>query len=173
MDQDRLPEKSVVVGRVLGPRGVRGELQIEVISDSPGRFSSGGILFINNQIYNIQRSSTLPKGRLTLKLDGIDGREQAQALKDSFLTVTEDLVPPLPEGQYYHFQIIDMQVYTQEGEHLGQITDILSTGSNDVYVVSLRGTELLIPALDDVIKEVDVEQAKMVVALPDGLRPSG
>ena len=173
MDQDKKPEKSVIVGRVLGPRGLRGELQVEVISDSPGRFSPGGILYIANRIYKIQRSSRLPKGRATLKLNGIDDRDQAQALRDSLVTVTEDLVPPLPEGQYYHFQIMDMQVYTQEGEHLGRVIDILSTGSNDVYVVSLRGSELLIPALDDVIKDVDVEQARMVVELPDGLRPSG
>ena len=107
-----------------------------------------------------------------LKLEGINSRSEAESLRDSFLMVPEDMVPPLPEGEYYHFQIIDMQVYTQEREYLGQITQILSTGSNDVYVVSHDGQELLIPALDEVIKEVDVERGMMTVELPEGLRLS-
>ena len=85
--------------------------------------------------------------------------------------VPEEMVPPLPEGIYYHYQIIDMHVYTEEKEYLGQIIDILSTGSNDVYVVSDGGPTILVPALEDVIKEVDVEQARMTVDLPLGIRP--
>jgi 16S rRNA processing protein RimM len=108
---------------------------------------------------------------MALKLEGINSRNEAEGLRDCFLTVSEDMTPPLPEGEYYHFQIIDMSVYTRKLEYLGQITQILPTGSNDVYVVSDEDEELLIPAVDEVIVEVDVAQGTMTVDLPDGLRP--
>ena len=160
------------MGRVLAPHGLKGEVRIEVITDSPDRFSSGGIVYVTGEPHRIQRSFRLPKGTLALKLEGIDDRGQAEALRESLLTVPEEMVPPPPEGQYYHFQIIDMRVHTREREYLGQVTQIISTGSNDVYVVSCEGKEILIPALDDVIKEMDVERGVMTVDLPEGLRSS-
>lgn len=172
MDRDIASAGQIVVGRVLAARGLKGEVKVEVISDSPDRFSSGGIVFVEGKPYTIQRSSWLPKGTLALKLKGIGSRGQAEGLRDSLLTVPEEMVPPPPEGQYYHFQIIDMRVHTQEREYLGQVTQIISTGSNDVYVVSSGEKEILIPALDDVIKEMDVERGMMTVDLPEGLRPS-
>ena len=172
MDKENASKRLVVVGRVLSPHGMMGEFQVEVASDSPGRFSSGGILYINGQAHKIQSSSRLPRGRLALKLEEINSRNEAESLRDGTLTVPEDMVPPLPEGDYYHFQLMDMRVYTLEREFLGQITQILSTGNNDVYVVALGGKELLIPALDDVIRELDVENGTMTVDLPEGLRPS-
>ena len=160
----------VVVGKVLAPQGLTGEVRIEVISDSHGRFAAGGVLFLNGRPHRILRSSGLSRGRMTLRLEHIDSRSQADNLRGSMLMVPEEMVPPLGEGEFYHYQIIDMQVYGQNGEYLGKITRILSTGSNDVYVVSLEGKELLIPALDDVINKVDVERGTMTVDLPEGLR---
>ncbi len=159
----------VVVGRVRGPRGLQGEFYIEVISDSPGRFSSGAILFLDGQAHRIKRFSGPPGGKAALKLEGINSRTDAEEIRGQFLMVTEDMVPPLTDGDFYHFQIINAKVYTQEGEYLGIVTQILSTGSNDVYIVTLDGKELLIPALYDVIKEVDVSGARITVDLPQGL----
>ena len=170
MDRDTSPTRLVIVGRVVAARGPRGEVQVDVISDSPDRFSAGGFLYLNDQPHRIQSSSMLPKGRVSLKLEGINSRSEAESLRGNLLMVPEGMVPPLAEGDYYHFQIVDMHVYTEEGEYLGQITQILSTGSNDVYVVSRGGEELLIPAVDEVIKEVDVEKAVMTVELPGGLK---
>ena len=160
----------MIVGRVLAAHGMMGEVQIEVISDSPGRFSAGGILYLMGEPREIQGSSGARKGRINLKLGGVDSRTEAESLRGGILTVPEDMVPPLPEGGYYHYQIIDMRVHTHQGEYLGRITEILTTGSNDVYVVSLEGTELLIPAVDEVIKNIDVDGGKMTVELPPGLR---
>ena len=159
----------VVVGRVLAPRGLQGEVHVETISDSPGRFCSGGMLYLNSQPRKIQWSSSLPSGRVVLKLEDINSRTDAESIRGHLLMVPEDMVPSLADGNYYHYQIIDIQVYSQQREYLGQITQIISTGSNDVYVVSLDGRELLIPALDEVIKEVDVVRAVMTVDLPEGL----
>jgi 16S rRNA processing protein RimM len=170
MDKDVTSGRLVVVGRVLSPHGTTGELQIEAISDSPGRFSSGGMLYLNDRPHKIKSSRGLPKGRIGLKLEGINSRNEAESLRGSLLLVTEDMVPPLPEGEYYHFQLIGIRVYTQEHEYLGQVTEILATGSNDVYLVSHNSSEILIPALHDVVVRVDVNGRTMTVDLPEGLR---
>ena len=170
MDENTASKRHIIVGRIAAPKGRSGELVVEVTSDHPGRFSPGGTVYLDDHPHRILRSVKLPKGKVSLALEGIDTREQAERLRQSYLTVPEDEVPPLPEGQYYHFQIVDLRVYTQEGEYLGCISQILLTGSNDVYVVSEGGKEILIPALEDVIKEVDVKRGTMTVDLPDGLR---
>ena len=170
MDRGAAPGEPVIVGRVVDPRGMKGEVQIEVISDSPGRFSPGGVLFLQGRPHTIQRSSPQANGRLYLKLEGIESRTEAEGLRHTFLTVSEDMVGPLPEGEYYHFQIIDTRVFTSEGEYLGRVTEIISTGSNDVYVAAHDGTELLVPALEEVILKVDLQQGTMTVELPPGLR---
>ena len=163
-------EGLVVVGRVMAPHGTGGELEIQSISDSPGRFSAGGILYLKGRQHKIERSFGLSKGRIGLKLTDIDDRIGASRLRGAELTIKETMVPPLPEGQYYHFQIMDMQVRTREDECLGKITEILSPGSNDVYVVSNGEKEILVPAIDGVVVAVDVENNTMTVDLPEGLR---
>ena len=170
MGKETASSRLVVVGRVLAPRGLQGEVQVEAISDAPGRFSSGGILYLNTHPHKIQWSSSLLSGRVVLKLEDINTRTDAESMRGHLLMVPEDMVPSLADGDYYHYQIIDLRVYSQQSEYLGQITQILSTGSNDVYVVSLDGRELLIPALYEVIKEVDVEMGTMTVDLPEGLK---
>lgn len=105
-----------------------------------------------------------------LKLRGIDTREDAEGLAGVELEVPTEDVPPLPDGSYYHFQILDMEVWTSAGELLGIVVDILITGSNDVYVVRGGDREILVPALEDVVLEVDVEGGRLTVDLPEGLR---
>ena len=87
-----------------------------------------------------------------------------------WMTVPGASSPALSEGEYFHFQLLGLQVFTEEGERLGRVCEILETGSNDVYVVSGDGGELLLPALADVIRRVDLAERVMVVDLPDGLR---
>ena len=171
MDEGTGSNRHVIVGTILGARGVNGEVNVAVTSDSPGRFSTGGVLHLEGTPRTILRSYELSRGRVGLKLEGIDSRTEAQTLRGSHLTVPEEMVPPLPQGKYYHFQIVDMRVYTVEGEYLGKVAEILSTGSNDVYIVSQEGKDILIPALEEVIADVDVGKGMMTVDLPQGLRP--
>ena len=135
MDVPPSRERMIPVGRVLSPRGAGGEVQIEVLSDSPGRFAPGGAVFLRGKRLIIGGCSSLSRGRLALTLEGVYDRAQAEGLRGALLTVPEGMVPSLPEGQYYHFQLVDMDVFTGDGEYLGRITEVLSTGANDV----LRG----------------------------------
>ena len=109
------------------------------------------------------------RGRLVAKLAGVDDREAALALRGAYLQVPIDEAVSLPEGRYYWHQIIGLSVETGEGRTLGTISDILETGSNDVYVVRRDGGELLVPALKTVIRRVDLSAGRMVVDLPPGL----
>ena len=160
----------VPVGRVLSPRGMRGELQVEALSDSPGRFSPGGVVFLRGRRLVIDGCSPLPRGRLALALKGVRHRNQAEGLRGELLTVPEEMVPPLPQGEYYHFQLVGMEVVTGDGECLGLLTRVLTTGANDVYIVTRDGREVLIPAIEDVVVDVDVVGGRMQVELPPGLR---
>ena len=160
----------LVVGRVLAPWGARGEVRAQVLTQFPERFAALQEIIVGEEhrVFRL-RSARLHKGNVVLKLEGIDSPEQAAALRGELLYVPLSEAMPLGEHEYYHYQILGLDVYTVQGEHLGSVTDILETGSNDVYVVQGRGREVLIPALADVVQEVDLEHRRLVVVLPPGL----
>jgi 16S rRNA processing protein RimM len=108
--------------------------------------------------------------RLILRIEGCEDRETAEAFRGSELLIPTPDVEPLPDGVYYRWQILGLEVKEQAGRTLGTITDILETGANDVYIV--RGDderELLLPAIKEVIIEVNLENGHLLVRLPDGL----
>ena len=159
----------VIVGRIRAAWGLKGDVSVEVLSDAPTRFAAGSVLRLKGKPTCVERSRKHKRG-LLLKLDAADDRTQADALRGEDLTVLPEQVEPLPDGMYYHFQIIGMLALTQEGERLGVVSEIISTGSNDVYVLHEPGRrDILIPALPDVVLEVDLDASAMVVSLPDGL----
>ena len=161
--------QTAVVGVVVGPWGNRGEVRVQPHTDNPRRFARGDSLMASGRrLRVVERRSH--RGMAILKLQGIDTRDGAEELAGVELEVPVNEVPPLPEGSYYHFQILDMEVWTSSGELLGVVEDILITGSNDVYVVRRGDGEILVPAIEDVVLEVDVEGGRLTVDLPDGLR---
>ncbi len=109
-----------------------------------------------------------PRDRL-VKLVGIDTRDQAEGLKGGELVIHPEELPELPQGEFYHFQLLGMSVEDEDGHYLGTLEDIFPTGSNDVYVVRSGGEEILLPAIDEVIRQVDPEKKRMVVRILEGL----
>ena len=178
--------QSILVGKIVATHGLAGGVRAAVFSDVPHRFSAGQVVYISGQSYVISSSSpasfksaTNRSGKSTtnrsgdqiiLWFQGLDSEDTVKGLLGEEVTVPETEVPDLPEGQYFHFQIVGLQVLTEEGENLGRVSEILETGSNDVYVTSGDSGELLIPALADVIREIRLSEGVMVVSLPDGLR---
>ena len=157
------------MGRIVGAWGLHGELRVEPLTDFPARLTAGSILYLEGQPACIQRSRGVRDG-FQVKLDIVNDRARAKSLRGQFLTVPSDQLNPLPQDSYYHFHIIDMEVWSEEGGYLGQVKGILATGSNDVYVVGDEGgKELLLPALDSVILKVNLLDNKMTVRLPEGL----
>ncbi len=162
--------EQVNVGRIIRVHGLRGQLRVRVLSDVPHRFEPGRVVNINGHPFTIAASGFFRHGQILLTFQGIADRDAAQKLVEQWITVSAEAVPPLPEGEWFHFQLLGLRVITDQGEELGEITDILETGSNDVYVVSGGGPEVLIPALKSVITQVRLEDGVMLVSLPDGLR---
>ena len=163
------PDDFVTVGRVIAAWGLRGELKVESLSDDPRRFLPGAAVYLNGSRTTVERSSKAKWG-LRLKLDAVNDRTHAESLRGASLTVSRDEVRPLPEGSYHHFQIIDIDVWTEGGEHLGRVREVLTTGANDVYVVRKAGRrDLLLPALSDVVLDFDLDARHMRVRVPEGL----
>ena len=158
------------MGEVLSTHGVSGGVRARVLSDVDNRFDVGQEIHILGIPYRIASTSGGPSARIILQLHGLGTVEAARALVGQLITVPPEAVPQLPDGEYFHFQLLGLRVLTQEGEVLGSISEILETGSNDVYVVNGPAGEILVPALADVIINVDLDQSTMVVSLPDGLR---
>ncbi|MCL0101785.1 ribosome maturation factor RimM [Dehalococcoidia bacterium] len=156
------------VGRVVRPFGIRGELKVNVLSDVPDRFEPNGALFIKGTHYSIERSR-VHKGALILKLDGVETEEAAEEFRGVLLEVPESTTASLPSGTFFHFQILGLKVVTTEGQHLGEVVDIVSTKANDVYVTRGETGEVLIPAIADVIKSVDLERQQLIIEALPGL----
>ena len=158
------------MGVVLGAHGVRGEVRVRVFSDVPDRFDPGKTLLLQGDEHLILSSSPNHQGMVILRLEGIHSAAGARALTGQELTTLTDSSPSLEEDEYFHYQLIGMQVRTEEGEDLGRIIEIIITGSNDVYVVAGPSGEILLPALAQVIRQVNTSDGVMTVQLMEGLR---
>ena len=168
------------MGRILGAHGRDGGVRVKTASDVPGRFDEGNSLSVSkdglvaeDRTYQIAKSrSKGPKGNeeLIIWFTGLRDRQQAQQLTGLWLCVAQSEVPTAGEGEYFHYQLIGLKVRAVDGEDLGEIAEILETGSNDVYVVAGLDGEILVPALSRVVREIDIAGGLMVVDLPEGLR---
>ena len=163
------PDDQVLVGTITGPSGLAGAVKVETQSDSPIRFSPGATLLLGDTPAKVTSSHRYRRG-LVVKLDHVNDRDQAEALRGTVLTVPPGDLEPLPEGSYYYYEIIGIGVWDEHDAFLGKVSEIISTGGNDVYVArGPDGREVLIPALENVLLEVLPGEKRMVVRLPEGL----
>ena len=161
------PDRNAVA-RVLGVWGRIGHVKIESLSDIPNRFVSGARFFIRQRAYICEGSRQQGK-MLIIKLEGVNNRDDAAELQGSILETPSSESPELPEGIFYHYQIVGLEVRTADSLSLGKVTDIISTGSNDVYVVQTSDGEVLIPATPDVVTKVDLETGIITIEPITGL----
>lgn len=163
------PDQLIVVGVVLGAHGSDGRVRVQPETDNPRRFRRGARLVAHDRELHIERVQRTPGGLLLVHFAEIASRSDAMALHGVTLCVPMDETSEAPPDAYYHYQLVDMGVVDEAGERLGTLTEIISTGANDVYVVTGDSAELLLPAVGDVILSVDVEANRMIVAVPEGL----
>ena len=160
----------IAVGQVMGAFGPRGDVRVQPFSDHPERFKAIKRLFIGDALVPARILGRGVHGLgITLRLDGITTREHAKGLFGSLLYVPEGEAVTLPPGEYFVHLLIGSGVVTDEGEHLGTVTEILRTGSNDVYVIAGPRGEVLVPVIPDVVKRVDLEARTIHVTLMPGL----
>lgn len=166
-----MPTEFLAIGRVLRPHGVRGELLLASMTDFPEHLARQKVVYLGEPPQPHPLAGVrVHRHQLILRLADCGDVDAADAYRDQLVQIEAETAAPLPPGLYYHHQLIGLAVYTEEGEHLGELVEILETGANDVYVV--RGTkgELLLPVIADVIRAVDLLAHRLTVHLIDGLR---
>lgn len=170
-----VPDGCLAVGYIAGVHGLAGELKVELHTDFPDRFAPGVILLLGAELSEVTvKSARMHKQTLLLRLEGIVGREEAEQLRGTWLFVSEEDAVQLEEDAYWVHDIIGMDVQTEAGEPLGVIREVLFTGANQVYVVEPLGLvnggkEVLLPAITDVVRQVDLDARRMTVHLLPGL----
>lgn len=161
-------DRRIIIGKVGAPHGVKGEVKIIPMTDFPERFDRMTRCFIGDRLITI-KGVRHQKNHVLMIFDGIAKREDAAALTGTFVSVDRSEAMPLKEGEYYTADIIGLSVEETDGTILGVVTDVIRTGSNDVYVVSLpgRSEDVLVPALKKVVREISIEDGRMVVLMPE------
>jgi 16S rRNA processing protein RimM len=163
----------LVVGKLRRPHGLHGELLMNVITDFPERLHSGVTVYVGEDHQPMKiRSRRWQNQALLVTFDDYHSSEAAGELRNHMVFVRADDRPPLPEGEYYHHQLIGLRVASDEGRFLGLLTQILDTGANDVYVIRPdSGPEILLPAIESVLLSIDLNKGELLVHLLPGLIP--
>ncbi len=159
----------LAVGRLRRSHGIAGEMVMDVLTDFPERLQPGKIIFVGDAHEPILIEGLRGHDRsLIIHLHGLDSPESAARYRNALLFVKTADLPKLPEGEYYHHQLLGLKVLDEAGQEVGQLTEILETGANDVYLVKTPdGKEVLLPAIEDVIIEVRLDRHEMIVRLPE------
>jgi 16S rRNA processing protein RimM len=163
-------EPTVVVGKVTKAHGLRGEVVVLVFSDNPDRFEPGSSMFLENGREVRVRASRPNGGRMLVTFEGVDDRNAAEALRGLTLVVPRSFLPELPEGEFWPHQLEGCLVVTESGRTLGAISDVVANRANDLWVtVDESGAETMVPAIREVIVDVDIGAGRVLVRDIPGL----
>ena len=160
------------VGVIANTHGIRGEVKVFPTTDDVKRFDYLKEAYIDTgkekikvEVSNVRYFKNL----VIVKFKGIDNINDIERYKGKDLLVTRENALPLEEGEYYLADIIGANVYTEDGNLFGSLEDVIETGANLVYSVQHEGKEVLLPVIDDCVKEVNVEEKKVIVHIMKGL----
>lgn len=168
-----MSDEFIIIGKVVSTQGNKGEVKVLPLTDSNDRFKSVASIFIRNN--NIRKTLNIEKIRskenaVILKLEEIDNIEKAKMIVGSFLEVERKNAVKLPKNTYFIFEIIGLVVYDENNIFLGKVENVISTGSNDVYIVKNKNKEeLYIPATREVVKNINLEKKRITINMVDGL----
>lgn len=161
----------LAAGKVRRPHGVRGDVLVELTTDFPERLCSPRTVYLGEKHEPLViKNCRSHKDGLLLRFDGFETPEAVGRFRNQVLYIAAADSPQLSEGEYYFHELLDLSVMDENGVLLGALTEIIETGANDVYVVTAPSrTEILLPAIPEVILSVDVEARRMIVHLLPGL----
>jgi len=167
---DRAGPRYLAIGRVARPWGTQGELKVEIMTDFPDRFALLRKVYLGPKAVPFALEGfRLHKGSALLKLEGCHDRAAVEKLRGQLVQIPIEEAMPLEEDEYYEHQIVGLAVWTVGGEYLGTVDEIIFTGSNDVYVVRGEGREILIPAIENVVLEINLAKGRLIVEMMEGL----
>jgi 16S rRNA processing protein RimM len=163
-----MTDNMIVIGKIIAPQGVRGEVRVVPLTDFPERFRELKIAQLDDGTNLPIESVRYHQQFVLLKFRGLNDRNDIEHLRGKLIKVERKDLVPLPNGHYYIFDIIGLAVYNEQEEYLGKVTDVLETGSNDVYIVEQKDKQpLLIPGLKTVVLQIDIAGGKMIVKLQE------
>ena len=157
----------LVVGRIVGVHGVRGEVKMDIYSDRPEEIRNlRRIYFDDDPTPHVIARPRGTERQAILNITGIDSRDDAEALRGTIVRVQGNQLSPRDDGSFYHYQLVGLNVFLEDGSPVGTLHEVLETGEVDVYVVrDDAGREQLFPALADVVLDINLEDNRMVVRL--------
>ncbi len=169
------PASRVVLGEVLGPHGRRGALRVRLHGDDVHHLAGAGQVELGADAadgyarsYAVREAAPGRGGEARLRLDGVESPEAAESLAGLLVLVDPERLDPLPPGEFYWYQLVGCAVFDEAGATLGRVTSLLETGAHDVLVVAGDGgTERLFAAAAALLKEVDPEAGRIVIAVPE------
>ncbi len=166
-------EEYFEIGQIVNTSGLKGVIKVKPFTDDITKFNNFKTIYISIKKelkeFKIEQVR-FSKNMVFLKLEGIDTIEEAENYRNLYLKIKRDKDEKLEEGSYYIVDIIGCKVYTDDKKSLGKVDDVFSTGSNDVYVVKDElGKQILLPAIKEVIKSIDVKNKTITVHLLEGL----
>jgi 16S rRNA processing protein RimM len=166
------PEALLLIGRVIGPHGVRGLLKIESYAHSEDTLLTAGRIYLkqgSGKISEYGILSAVPhKGGALIRLEGVESRDQVDSCRGAEILIRKAAVSR-GDDEYFWHELIGLRVYLETGRYLGTVEEIVSTAANDIYVVREGKEEFLIPAIHDVVKTIDLENGKMILSEVEGL----
>ena len=168
-----MDEPTVVVGKVTKAHGLRGEVTVLPLTDNPDRFSPGGVVYLQDGRALTIGDARDNGSRLLVTFEGVADRTAAEALGGAMLVVPESDLPDLPEGTYWPHELEGCEVVTVAGRSLGTISDVVANRANDIWITTgPEGQEILVPAIRQVIAEVDIARKRVLVhEMPDITAP--
>jgi 16S rRNA processing protein RimM len=152
----------VRVARIVKPHGIRGELCLEMLGGGPERLGPGSQVRCGKGILEVEEVRLADKGVLC-RLSGIVDRNGAAAVQGEYLEVGSQALRTLPEGEYFHFQLVGLRIVDESGAQRGELTEVETYPANDVYVVSRSGAELRVPAVREAVIGIDLSAGTMTV----------
>ena len=163
-------QKRLEIGQIVNTFGIKGEVKVVPFTDDISRFDELKKVYIKNKNQEKQykiENVKYHKNMVLIKFSGIDKIEDAEMLKNKYLEIDREDAIPLEEGTYFIADLIGLEVYTEDGNLLGKVEDIYNTGSKDIYVVKDElGKQVLLPGIDEVIKEVKLDDRIIVHLIP-------
>ena len=165
-------EQHFIIGKIINTHGIKGELKVLPLTDDYNRFKKLKSILVekNNNLTKCNVSTVkFINNFVILKLDEINTIEQAQAYKECYIKIDRTQAIKLPKHSYFICDIIGIEVFTDNNELLGIIKDVLQTGGSDTYIVDYNGKDLMIPAVKEFVKSIDINNKKMIVKLIEGL----
>lgn len=161
------------IGQIVNTFGIKGVVKVNYFTDDPLEFEKLKTILVekNKKLLEFEiEEAKLHKNQVLLKLKGINDINEAEKYKGCYIKLSREKAKKLPENTYFIADLIGIEVFTDNGELLGKVDDIYNSGSADIYVIKDElGKQILLPGIKDVIKEIDVDNEKIIVHLIDGL----